>query len=737
MILTLLQEKILKQKGFNLKNKKEIEKFLWPDWDRDLLDSSKIKDIEKAVERIKKAIDENEKIVIFADYDSDGIPGAVILHDLFEKINYKNFSVYIPHRHNEGYGLNKNAIQKFIDEGVKLIITVDVSITNLEEIKFAEENNINVIVTDHHLPIQSPPDLTRALPQDSLFPQYSEVSSKTFLSPQPPEGGLSTQDGFCDKELFAWTGTNKNKYKELKKLALEFRQNKTEAEEKLWKNISGNKLGCHFRQQHIINNFIVDFVCLEKRLILEIDGKMHDYQKESDKERQEILESFGFKILRIKNEDVLENINLVLEKIKDTLEKLDSREVVPPSGARGTEKGFQTLPPAFAIVNTKQEDDKYEEKFLCGAATAWKLVNAFLNKYRNDFNVIEGWEKWLLDMVGISTIADLVPLRGENRLLAKYGLEVLKKTRRPGLLKIFSNARILQKKINEDDIAFGIAPRLNAASRMAEPIHAFYALLQNEESVNYANELENYNEARKQEAKDAETIIDYEKISEEKIVLIGDESWTPGIIGLVASRVCETVKKTTFVWGVGEDENILKGSVRAGEDGYNVVEIMTSCQYLFENFGGHEMAGGFAIHKNNLEKFQKFLREYALTSHPTPEIEIKKEEKGEVRDKTKLSIKVDIKDLNRNTWDEIKIFAPFGVENEKIIFKIKRKKEHFIQSKRFGKNKEHLEISINGVRGIEFFVSEEREKELLSQKEFFVNLEWDNFRGDVVMRFIK
>lgn len=675
MILTPLQNTILEQKGFDLKKKEEIEKFLSPNWDRDLLDSSKIKDIKKAIKRIKDAIDKNEKIIIYADYDCDGIPGAVVLNDLFEKINYKNFSVYIPHRHNEGYGLNMNAIQRFIDEKVSLIITVDVGITNISEIKFAEENGVNVIVTDHHLPV---------------------------------------------------------------------------------------------------------------------------------------------------------------------LDEVDK----------------QILPEAFAIVNTKQVGDKYKEKFLSGAATVWKLVNAFLNKYRRDFNVGEGWEKWLLDMVGIATIADLVPLKGENRLFAKYGLEVLKKTKRPGLLKIFSNARILTRKINEDDIAFGIAPRVNAASRMAEPIHAFYALLQNEEAANFANELESYNKARKQETKDAETVIDYEKFREDKIVLIGDEKWTPGIIGLVASKVCETVKKTTFVWGLGEDENILKGSVRSREDGYNVVEIMTECQYLLENFGGHEMAGGFAIHKNNLGKFQTFLKSYSLTSpHPSPkerekpkyittdyiykyikdgvkeqkknqtkheqmlweEIKNKKlgfkfrrqhiievfvpdfvclgkmliiEVDGEIHEKQKEHdkerddylkslgynilrfknedienrlkkvldniknvlnsspslggvgevrkfIPVKISEVNKKLFDEIKIFAPFGMENEKVIFQIKLEKEDLLQSKRFGKNNEHLEISINNVRGIEFFVNEEREKELLAKKEFLINIEWDNFRGDIVMRFVK
>ena len=555
MFLTNLQKEILEKKGFDLNNNKEIEKFLNPKWERDLFDHKKIKDINKSVERIKKAIDTDEKIVIYADYDCDGIPGAVILHDFFEKINYKNVSVYIPHRHNEGYGLNTKAIQKFINEKVSLIITVDIGITNVDEVKFAQDNGIDVIVTDHHLPI--------------------------------------------------------------------------------------------------------------------ID-----------------------------------------------------------------EKGNQILPNAFSIINSKQDDCEYEEEFLCGSSTAWKLVHAFLDKYREEFNVGLSWEKWLLDMVGIATIADLVPLKNENRLLARYGLEVLRKSKRPGVQKILKNAKITQAKITEDDIGFGIAPRINSASRMAEPVHAFYALLQNEDSLNFADELENYNNARKQDTKDAHKSLDYEKFKSEKIILAGDTNWTPGIIGLVASKISEATGKTAFVWGTGEDKNILKGSVRAGSDGYNVVEIMTEAKNILENFGGHEMAGGFSLEKNNLKKFEEFLKEYATKKEKiisSDEINIQNGENI----LTNNFININLENINRKLFDEIKIFAPFGTGNEKIIFKLKLSDDDFVKSKRFGKQSEHLEIMINGIKGIEFFVSGEREKELISKKEFLINIEWDNFRGDVVMKFVK
>ena len=548
MILTDLQKQISKHIGLDLENKKETEKYFKPDWERDLYLAEKIKDMDKSIDRIKKAIDENQKIVIFADYDCDGIPGAVVLHDFFKKINYENFIIYIPHRHNEGYGLSIKAIEKFVKEKYSLMITVDIGITNVEEIKFAEENNIDVILTDHHLPI------------------------------------------------------------------------------------------------------------------LDKDNK-------------------------------------------------------------------QILPKAFSIINTKRGDDDYEEKYLCGCSTAWKLVNAFLNKYRKDFNVSDGWEKWLLDMVAISTVADLVPLKNENRLFVKYGLQVLRKSGRPGLQKILANAKIEQKSISEDDIAFGVAPRINSASRMAEPLEAFYALLHNEGAIDYANKLEKFNTERKFNTKDAIDSIDIEKLKDEEIIFLGNENWGPGILGLIAAKVGETTGKTCFIWGAGEDKNIMKGSVRVGNDGLNVVEIMTKGEEFLENFGGHEAAGGFAIHKDKIVRFADFLKKYSKNTNSE-----KRENKEKIE---KEFIILNTKNINKNIYEEIKIFSPFGIENQKPIFKIKIDEKDIITSKRFGKNKEHLEINMGNNRGIEFFVSKEREQELISKKEFLINIEWDNYRRDVVIKFVK
>src|SRR3989344_1190924 len=147
MIANELLDTLLEKRG--IKNR---DVFLNPHYERDFHDPFLLGDMKKACERILEAIEKKEKIVIYADYDCDGIPGAVMLSDLFKKIGYKNYEVYIPQRNSEGYGLNIEAIKQFINQKVGLLITVDLGISAVEEVKLAEKNGVNIIITDHHIP---------------------------------------------------------------------------------------------------------------------------------------------------------------------------------------------------------------------------------------------------------------------------------------------------------------------------------------------------------------------------------------------------------------------------------------------------------------------------------------------------------------------------------------------------------------------------------------------------------
>ena len=150
-----LLEILLKNRGID---PADFERFLNPDYDRDVYDPYLMKDMEKAVVRIFEATEAKEKIVIYSDYDCDGIPAAVIMNDFFKKIGYENYKIYIPDRHDEGYGLHRDAIEEFISDSVNLLITFDLGITAVAETALAQGAGIDVIIVDHHLPHESVPN---------------------------------------------------------------------------------------------------------------------------------------------------------------------------------------------------------------------------------------------------------------------------------------------------------------------------------------------------------------------------------------------------------------------------------------------------------------------------------------------------------------------------------------------------------------------------------------------------
>jgi single-stranded-DNA-specific exonuclease len=255
------------------------QKFLNPDFDAHLHDPFLLTDMDKAVERVLRALKDNEHIVIYSDYDCDGIPGGVMLHDFFTAIGHTNFENYIPHRHEEGYGFNSDTVPHFKENGASLIITVDVGITDHAAALRAQEMDIDVIVTDHHEPAE-------------------------------------------------------------------------------------------------------------------------------------------------------------------------------------------TLPAAYAVINPKR-DDAYPFNGICGTAVAFKLVQAVLarGRERGLITLKDGMEKWLLDLVGLATVADMMPLRDESRVLAWYGLTVLRKSQRPGLQQLLRKAGGSQRHLTEDDIGFTIAPHCSCCGR--------------------------------------------------------------------------------------------------------------------------------------------------------------------------------------------------------------------------------------------------------------------------------
>jgi single-stranded-DNA-specific exonuclease len=494
-----LLRSLLEKRG--IKNEAEADIFLTPDYARDLHDPFLMRDMERACVRIFEAMEGGEKIVIYADYDCDGIPGAVILQDLFKLVGYKNFEVYIPQRNSEGYGLNMDAIKIFKAGGVKLLITVDLGISAAGEVAQAEVDGIDVIITDHHI---------------------------------PPE----------------------------------------------------------------------------------------------------------------------------------------------------------VLPRAYAILNPKVDD--YPEKMLCGAGVAFKLACAFLKKYGEYFKVKPGCEKWMLDMAGLATLSDRVPLLGENRAIAHFGMVVLRKSPRLGLQKLLAQMNIDQRYLSEDDIGFMITPRLNAASRMDDPMRAF-ELLSTEDAVEagaLAAHLTKINDDRKNIVKAIMREVNkkFEQRPETDVIVIGNPEWRIGILGLVAGKICDEYEKPVFVWGKDEND-LIKGSCRSNGS-VSVVELMADCRDSFSDYGGHEQAGGFTVHAERVH----FLEEALSKS-------FQKIKKDKVEDKVKHDVSADFGAVSIKNWREISKLAPFGCENEKPVFLFENAKIENL--KKFGKkgSGEHLEIIFSDPKG--------------------------------------
>lgn len=477
--------------------KGEADSFLSPSYESQLHDPFLLHNMEEAVERILTAIKNNERIVIYSDYDCDGIPGAVVLHDFFTAIGFTNFYNHIPHRHYDGFGLSVAAVERLSEtEKPRLIITIDCGTTDIEAVAKAAELGIDVIITDHHEP----------------------------------------------KEL---------------------------------------------------------------------------------------------------------------------------------------------LPAAVAVVNPKV-GTTYPFSGLCGAGVVFKLVSALI--VRGNFAILPGQEKWWLDMVGIATIADMVPLRDENRVFAHFGLLVLRKSRRPGLQQLLKKQKASQKHLTEDDIGFTIGPRINAASRMDNPEDAFFLLSTTDEGEagTRVDHLERLNLERKTTVASMTKELHkrLELLTERPpIFVMGNPDWRPSLVGLAANKLAEEHNRPAFLWG-RDGNGAFKGSARAG-GGLSVVTIMNAAPELFTEFGGHHASGGFTIRPERIHTFaEDLVRAYEQVGAA-----------AKVEEPWQVDLELSLEAITNELLRAQRQCGPFGCDNPKPLYLVKnvRPKEVGV----FGKTKEHTKLLLN------------------------------------------
>lgn len=500
--LNLVVLQLLWNRG--LDDQDQIDMFLGPDYHRDLHDPFLYNDMHKAVKLIRQMIKEKKKILIYGDYDADGVTSTAVLYLTLKKLGVKDLSVYIPNRLIDGYGMNKKAVTEIIKDKVDLIITCDCGISNVKEIAQARAAGIKVIVTDHHLPSKK-------------------------------------------------------------------------------------------------------------------------------------------------------------------------------------------LPKAEAIICATVPGEKYPFKKLAGVGVAFKVAQALLSI--DEAN--QAFEKWLLDIVAIGTVADMVPLFGENRVLVKWGLLVLNKTQRLGLQELISSISV-KGDLDTYNIGFQIAPRLNAAGRMDHANTAYELLITSDEveALAIANDL---NEKNKQRQKVTEEMmkISLEQIGEpemqNKILFSHYDEWSPGLVGLAAGRLNNKFHRPVIVFGknatpqtsqVGGQGDRYVGSGRSIEE-FDITQALMECQEYLEEFGGHTQACGLTIvGEDNFNKFKDKISQLALKRLADVELV------------PSLDIEAEIK-LSQANWeliDALDKFAPFGEGNSQPFFMTRNLE--ICDMITMGTSKQHLRLDL-------------------------------------------
>ncbi|WP_174720650.1 single-stranded-DNA-specific exonuclease RecJ [Streptococcus periodonticum] len=332
----------------------------------------------------------------------------------------------------------------------------------------------------------------------------------------------------------------------------------------------------------------------------------------------------------------------------------------------------EVLPDAYAIVHPEHPEAEYPFKHLAGCGVAFKLATALLEEVQVE----------LLDLVAIGTIADMVSLTDENRILVKYGLSVLKNTQRIGLQELFKIAGIQENEVDEETVGFQIAPRLNALGRLDDPNPAIELLtgFDEEEARDIALMINQKNEERKEIVQkiydEAKTMVDLNK----PVQVLAGEGWNPGVLGIVAGRLLEELHQPVIVLNIEND--LAKGSARSIE-AVDIFEALDPHRDLFVAFGGHAGAAGMTLEASKLEALSQVLVAYI--------------EDNQVDLSTKNELFLDeelsLPDLTLEPLKNFEKLAPFGMDNKKPVFYLKDFKVENAHT--MGAGNTHLKLKIS------------------------------------------
>ena len=355
------------------------------------------------------------------------------------------------------------------------------------------------------------------------------------------------------------------------------------------------------------------------------------------------------------------------------------------------------LPPAVAILNAKRFDATYPYTDLSGCGVGFKFMQAFAANNGIEFNQLIP----LLDLCAISIASDIVPILGENRVLAYHGLRQLNNSPSVGVKAILESCGLGGKEITMNDIIYKIGPRINASGRMQNGKVAVSLLIEKDHSVARmkAEIINDFNEQRKDLDKsmteEANRIVaGIDQKYEPHSIVIYNEEWHRGLIGIVASRLTEIYFRPAVV--LTRTDDIATGSARS-VSGFDIYKAIESCRDLLENFGGHTYAAGLSLKVENIPEFKRRFEEYVEKNITEEQISAQLD----------IEMALDFKDINRKFYNDLKRFCPFGPNNPKPLF-CSLQVYDFGTSKVVGRSQEHIKLELvdnksnNVINGIAF-----------------------------------
>jgi len=346
----------------------------------------------------------------------------------------------------------------------------------------------------------------------------------------------------------------------------------------------------------------------------------------------------------------------------------------------------ENIPKAFSIINPHMPDSGFKSENLAGVGVAFKLAQALYKKI--DLKK-EDYLKWMLDIVAIGTIADCVPLLGENRILAKYGLLVLSKTKRVGLQEMFKVGRIAISENNVPDahkVAFQIAPRINAAGRMDHASISYNLLLEKDriKARSLALEVESKNQERQKVTAEIHRevqILAKNSFKDKNLIFAENEHWPVGILGLVSGKITDEFKKPSIILQKQEKEYV--GSLRSIPE-VDLISALKKCSDLTLKFGGHAQAAGVSISKENISKFYERLEKAINEEMAGKKLDLAME----------IDLEISADDIGWDLMNELKKMEPFGEGNREPVFLAKN--IFVVDCKICGNGSKHLKLSLRG-----------------------------------------